>query len=118
MADQAQANLSLNVASSLFSDNKLWNFTDTLAGQFQAAGIQTITTAYGAVTIGDMASTDVGLAVFHNLDSANYIEYGSTNGEWRLNPKQVAFARINPGATIQAKANSAAVKIAKYIIGK
>lgn len=118
MADEVSASLSLNVASTNFNDSKNYDFTDTLASQFVAMGIQTITTAYAALTIGDMASTDVGLLLLHSLDVNNYILYGSTAGEFKLDPEEFAFVRINPGKTIQAMANTANVKVEKYILGK
>lgn len=118
MADQVSASLSLNVSSSLLQESKNWSFTDTLALQAKAAGIQTVTTDYADLTIGDMASTDLGLSVLHNLDSANYVNYGSSAGEFQIDPGEIGFARITPGKTIRIKANTANVKVAKYILGK
>lgn len=118
MADEVSVSLSLSVNSTNFTDSKNFDFTDTLASQFVAAGIQTITTAYAALTIGDMASTDTGLCLLHSLDVNNYILYGSTAGEFKLDPGEFAFVRINPGKTIQAMANTANVKVEKYLLGK
>lgn len=118
MTDQLTANLSLSLDSTTIKDDKNWDLTATLTQVLQAIGTQIITTSHAAITIGDLASTDVGLCVLYNCDPTNYIEYGSTLNEWRLNPGEFAFARINPSKTIQAKANSASVKIEKYIVAK
>lgn len=118
MADQIDVSLNFNVASSNFTDNKNYNFTDLLSVQAAAIGIQIATTAYGAITIGDMASTDIGLLLLNNLDTNNYINYGSTNGEFKLDPGEFAFARVTPGVTLQMRANTANVKIEKYLLGK
>lgn len=118
MADQASVSLSFVVESTNFQDNKTWDFTDTLAKQGLGHGIQTVTTAYSALTIGDLSSTDQGLCVLNNLDTANYIEYGSTDGEFKLNAGEFAKVRFNSGKTIQAKANTASVKIEKYLLAE
>jgi hypothetical protein len=118
MSDQIIANLNLNVQSTRLTDSKQFNFTDLLAAQFMASGIQVATTAYAALTIGDMASTDIGVMVLQNLDTNNYCLYGSTLGEFKLDPSDFHFVRVNPGKTIQIMANTANVKVYKYIVGK
>jgi hypothetical protein len=118
MSDQLTASLNLSVQSTGFNDNKNYNFTDLLSLQAMAGGIQIATTAYAALTIGDMASTDIGVMVLHNLDTNNYCTYGSTLGEFKLDPQEFAFVRIAPGKTIQIMANTANVKVEKYIVGK
>lgn len=118
MADSISAQLSLYVDTTGSEDNKSWNFDNTPSKTFKAAGFQIVTTDYGALTIGDMASTDQGLGVLENLDAANYINYGSTNGEFKLLAGEFAFVRLTPGSTIQARANSASVKINKYLLSE
>lgn len=118
MSDQIIANLNLNVQSSNLTDNKSYNFTDLLTLQALASGVQIATTAYTALTIGDMASTDIGIAILHNLDTNNYLLFGSTLGEFKLDAGEFAFVRINPGTTLQIQANTANVKLEKYILGK
>jgi hypothetical protein len=118
MSDQIMVNLSLNVQSSGLTDNKNYNFTDMLATQALASGVQVATTNFAALTIGDMASTDIGVIVLHNLDTNNYLTYGSTLGEFKLDPLEFAFNRVNPGVTLQIRANTANVKVEKYILGK
>jgi len=117
MPDQIVASLNLGVQSTGLSDNKYYNFTDVLARQAMSGGIQIATTVYTALTIGDMVSSDVGVMVFHNLDTNNYCLYGSTLGEFKLDPQEFAFVRLNPGKTIQIMANTANVKVEKYIVG-
>jgi hypothetical protein len=118
MADQISVSLSLSVQSTGFNENKFYNFTDTLAFQAMAGGIQIATTAYAALTIGDMASSDIGCMLLHNLDTNNYCTFGSTLGEFKLDAQEFAFVRVNPGKTIQIMANTANVKVEKYIVGK
>ena len=118
MTDQIQANLSLNVESTGYSVNPSWNFTDLLASQFLCAGIQTATTTFAAMTLGDMVTSDCGVLVLKNLDTNNYINYGSTQGEWKLDPGEFAFARMTPGTSIYLRANTANVKVEKYLLGK
>lgn len=118
MSDQVTASLNIDVQSSNLTNNKSYYFTDLLASQFLAAGVQTATTAYAALTIGDMASTDVGILLLNNLDTNNYVNYGSTLGEFKLDPGEFAFHRITPGVTLQVRANTANVKFEKYLLGK
>jgi hypothetical protein len=118
MSDQITATLNLDVQSSNLTNNKSYYFTDLLSLQALAAGVQIVTTNYAALTIGDMASTDVGCLLLSNLDTNNFINYGSTLGEWKLDPGEFAFMRMSPGITIQARANTANVKIEKYLLGK
>jgi hypothetical protein len=118
MSDQITASLNLDVQSSNLTNNKSYIFTDLLATQFMASGIQTATTAFAAMTIGDMASSDLGCLLLNNLDTNNYIQYGSSNGEFKLDPGEFAFVRVFPGVTLWMRANTANVKVEKYMLGK
>lgn len=117
MSDQINASLNLFVQSTGFADNKSFNFTDLLSRQAMCSGIQIATTVYTALTIGDMASSDVGVMVLHNLDTNNYCLFGSTLGEFKLDQQEFAFIRLNPGKTIQIMANTANVRVEKYLVG-
>jgi hypothetical protein len=118
MSDQITASLNIDVQSSNLTNNKSYTFTDLLSVQALCAGIQTATTAFAALTIDNMASTDVGCLLLNNLDTNNYVNYGSTLGEFKLDPGEFAFHRITPGITLQIRANTANVKVEKYLLGK
>lgn len=113
-----QSNLQVDSTNLDEQDNKQYSYDDTLSNNLVAGGVQTITTDYSAITIGDLASTDLGLMLLTNLDTANFITYGSTDGEWKLEAGEHTHARVTPGKTIQAKANTANVKILKKIFNK
>jgi len=118
MANQVTAQLSLNIESTNFTDNKNFEFTNVLTKQGLAHTIQEITTDYAAIGIGSLASTDAGICVFHNLDANNYILYGSTAGEFKLLAGGFAMLRHNTGITIQAKAPTAVVKLEQYLLAE
>ncbi len=118
MSDTVQASLNLSVNTTAITDNKQYDYTATLSGNFQSAGLQNITTDYAALTFTDVSATDYGPAVLHNTDAVNYIKYGSSNGEFTLLAGEFAHVRLTPGTSIYAKAPTAAVKLAKYLLGK
>lgn len=117
MADQVNVSINLFVQSTGYSDNKNYNFTDLLTRQALCSGMQIATTVYTPVTIGDMASSDVGIMILHNLDTNNYCLFGSTLGEFKLDQQEFVFMRLNPGKTVQIMANTANVKFEKYLLG-
>ena len=58
--------------------------------------------------------TTLGVAVFYNLDTTNYVQWGGSAGVYvgRLKPSDMPHTiRLEPGATIYMKANTAACKV-------
>ena len=119
MADSYNAQLSFQISSSLYGQDKQASFTDYLgSAQNAAAGIDTITTDVTALDLGDVSSTDQGFLYLKNLDVTNYLLYGSTDLEWKLDPGEFCFGRINPGSSIYVQANSTSIKVEKHLMTK
>jgi len=66
----------------------------------------------------DLTLTDItteGWCVMRNTDTANYVTYGPKSGTmvaWgRIEAGEVAMCRLEPGITIRAQANTAAVDL-------
>ncbi|MDA1232962.1 MAG: hypothetical protein O2856_19520 [Planctomycetota bacterium] len=58
--------------------------------------------------------TTLGIAVFYNLDTTNYVQWGGSTGVYvgRLKPSDTPHVfRLEPGATIYMKADTAACKV-------
>lgn len=86
----------------------------TQTGQGAASGVQVIGTANEALTVGDV--TTYGYIFLQNIDSTNYVTYGSTAGlENKLKAGEIAIHRFTPGATIEFKANASPVKV-QYLL--
>lgn len=84
------------------------------------AGVQTIGTSEEVVTVTSDVAT-LGVAAFQNLDATNYVEIGPESGGAmvgfiRLEAGESATMRLKPGITIRAQANTAAVKLKKWIL--
>lgn len=68
------------------------------------------TSAAEAITTGDLVTP--GVRYMKNLDSTNYVNYGSSTGlEHKLKAGEQHLVRVSTGKTIYGKANSAAVKL-------
>jgi len=118
MSDTVSAQLTLSVTSSLYSVDKYLSFTDALSMQGANAGIQDVSTTVEALSVGDVASTNQGLLMLHNLDPSNYATYGSSNLEWKIDPDEFQFARVNPGSIIYVKANSSPIRLELLLLAK
>ena len=76
--------------------------------------VLSIGTTAEAVTFGDVATP--GVIVLHNLDAANYIEFGPDDGGTmkncgKVNAGEVERFRLASGVTLKLKANTAACKV-------
>lgn len=85
--------------------------------QFTQAAVGGPTPEY--VTIGTSEESQafaelgtLGWLIMQNLDSTNYVEWGFSTGVYggRLEPNESAMFRLNPGATMYFKADTAACK--------
>jgi hypothetical protein len=88
----------------------------TQTGADHQAGTQSVGTTEETVSwIADIG--DEGYIFLRNLDATNYIQFGFSTGVYgmRLKPGEFAVLRLEPGATLYAKANTAAVNI-QYIV--
>lgn len=58
----------------------------------------------------------LGWMIMQNNDSTNYVQWGFTTGDYggRLEPGERAVFRLEPGATLYLKANTAACKMIIY----
>ena len=81
--------------------------------------VQEIGTSYEQVILGDVSTE--GYAMFRNLDATNFIQLGLDGGASltpvvRLKAGEVALFRIDAGATIFAKADTAACDLDVLIL--
>ena len=65
--------------------------------------------------------TTLGWVFFHNLDTANYVRIGPKSGGAmvpliRLRAGEFAVLRLEPGITLRAQANTAAVKLKMLLL--
>ena len=74
-------------------------------------GFVKVGTSEETLTTSDIGT--LGWAWFKNLDDSNYIEMGFSTGVYgiRLEAGEVAMFRLNPGATIYVRANTAECKM-------
>ena len=85
-------------------------FTQTGVGQFDVK--PSIGTVEESITFTDIATN--GWAMFMNMDTTNYVEWGFSTGVYGGKMKAQESAgpfRVNPGATIYLKANTAACRV-------
>lgn len=76
--------------------------------------VLSIGTSAEDASFGDVATP--GLVVLHNLDSANYVEYGMSDGGTikklaKLNAGDVHLIRLAASTTLRLQANTAACKV-------
>lgn len=90
----------------------------TLAAVGARKGVQTIGTSAETVTTGDVAT--LGWCFLQNLDATNFITYGpDSTGQvdfGRLKAGEWAAFRLEPGITLKATADTAACKMAVWIL--
>ena len=85
-------------------------FTQTGVGQFDVK--PSIGTSEESITFTDIATN--GWAMFTNMDTTNYVEWGFSTGVYggRMKAQESAGPfRVNPGATIYLKANTGACRV-------
>ena len=85
-------------------------FTQTGVGQFDVK--PSIGTSEETITFTDIATN--GWAMFTNMDATNYVEWGFSTGVYGGKMKAQESAgpfRVNAGATIYLKANTAACRV-------
>lgn len=85
-------------------------FTQTGVGQFDVK--PSIGTSEESITFTDIATN--GWAMFTNMDATNYVEWGFSTGVYggKMKPQESAGPfRVNPGATVYLKANTAACRV-------
>lgn len=85
-----------------------------LAAGGRGGHAQSIGTSEEVVDVGDVST--LGYCVLRNTDSTNYVTYGPDSGGsmvslGRLNAGEFAILRLEPGITLRARANTAAVKL-------
>jgi hypothetical protein len=95
---------------------------DIATQQWDQAGVGFIQNVVNVGTSEEtLATTEIGTlgwAVFHNLDSTNYVRWGFSTTVYggRLEPGEYAVFRLNPGVTTYMIANSAACEVMVTII--
>lgn len=74
-------------------------------------GTVSVGTSEETIALGDIGTA--GWAQFQNIDATNYVEWGFSTGVYggRMEPGEPAQFRINPGATIYMRANTATCKV-------
>lgn len=85
-------------------------YTQSATGQDDRK--HTIGTTEESITFTDIATN--GFCLMHNLDSTNYVEWGFATGVYggRMKAGETAGPlRLNTGATLYLKANTAACKV-------
>ena len=106
MANEAQANASLNFSKSGAVLAGAAGTATTVAGTKCANVTQLIPTASTVVVFG--AITAVGWFIIQNLDNTNYVDIGFDNSTWPIRLKADANAG-NAGGFIMAQANAPTV---------
>ena len=111
MANEITASLQLSCINSNFNPGQI-NVTKQIdqAAAGANAGVQICSTSIETVPVGDLST--YGLLYMRNLDSTNFITYGSTLLlEFKLKPGEFCLMRVTPAATIGIKANAASCKV-------
>ena len=118
MADEITIRASLRVDNGNFYytfDPGALTFDQATAGGGNPGSVD-IGTVEETISLGDISTN--GWCIARNLDAANYVEIGFSTGVYgiRLEAGEVMLFRLNPGATIYAKANTATCKVAVAVI--
>ena len=97
-------------------ETKVLSFTDDVTGDAYTSGVQSIGTTEEELAQGADLGTP-GWVWVHNLDSANYVEFGSTTGVYTIKLKAgKANMWYHNSATIYAKSDTAAVSVDYLIV--
>ncbi len=105
------ASMSVSKASLKYSLPSASQLID-LSGSRYSGGVQDIGTSVEQIVLGSDLAT-AGWAVFTNLDTANYVQIGASNGTpylLRLNAGETVVLRLTT-TTLYALANTATVKL-------
>lgn len=100
-------------------------FNQTLAidqaAQGAAAGIHTVTTSEGNLSLGDV--TTAGVCCLQSLEptGGNYVDWGLDDSSTlkaigRLAPGEVAVFRLVPSVNLRMKAHTASVSVAYWVL--
>lgn len=113
MANEIELTIGLKVENGNFSFNKAAAvyLIDQSAVGGGNPGVVDIGTTEETVSFGDIASK--GVLLLHNLDSTNYVEYGTvTSGTGqKIKPGEVHFTRLKPAETLYMKADTAECRV-------
>lgn len=121
MADEIsiQATLSRKDSANAKSGTHKFEFLTTTFSQSAKRHnekIQTIGTSEESFSVTDISTN--GFLMMTNLDPTNYVEWGTTSGDYpgKMNAGEPALLRLNTGKTLYLKANTAAcdVRICLY----
>jgi hypothetical protein len=116
MANEFNVSLNVSLTNGGLKDSiqESANFSQTAIGKY--GGVVSIGTSEEDLPVGDVGTN--GWVYLKNLDSTNYVKYGSEKcrGDGRAGPAQAERAghvwfRVAPGVTIRAIADTAAVKV-------
>lgn len=111
MAGEKQSSISLTIAKTgqVFALTPP-ALTEDLAGTQAISNVQNVGTGWEAILIGDLSRIDL-LAV-RNADNTNFIQLATANDGSgifaKLTPGRFAFVPVDSGATVYAKADTAA----------
>lgn len=108
MANELNVSISLSFSKGGAKINKSYSDAVTVTGDAFVSGILEVGTSEETLTQLNELGTP-GFLLLKNLDSTNYIEFGSTTGVYdiKLKAGEIAIFRHN-SATAYAKANTAA----------
>lgn len=112
MADEIQVNINTQCVNGNYTNRFSVNASINQVAQGGRDNIVIIGTTEETLVFTDI--TTLGVAVFYNLDTTNYVQWGGSAGVYvgRLKPSDMAHTiRLEPGATIYIKANTAACKV-------
>lgn len=73
--------------------------------------VQAVGTGSTTVEVLSSKITNEGLLYMRNLDTANFVTFGSSLLEFKMKAGEPALVRVKPGATVQIKADTATVKV-------
>lgn len=115
MANEITVTTNLSAVKGNLSYSRAYTARVTMATARKDGKVQTIGTAYEALTPAADLTTN-GWAIFINLDATNYVEIGvevaaAFYPAVRLNAGESALFRAAQGVTLYARANTAAVDL-------
>ena len=116
MANEGKLTVSMSATGGLATGSLEKSF-DWVATQGAAQLIQAIGTTEEPIAFTDIGTN--GYIVLKNLDATNYIQVGVSTGVYaiRLKAGEVAAFHFEPGASLVAKANTAACRLAVWHLG-
>lgn len=112
MADEITVQTLLQVRNGQLQETLAYpatTFTQAAVGG-PTPGYVTIGTVEESITFSEL--TTLGWLEMRNLDTTNYVEWGFSTGVYggRMEAKEPALFRLNPGTTLYLRANTAACK--------